>query len=174
MASIFKHRGAGWFTATSLCLAASSSACGKGPPAESPDTAREAEPSTGGPGAECIASANGKRDKRADEPIRIGLRHILVRHADAKRADGMLRTREQACLRPLEALRKLESSGDWDAVAAEYSDEKGAAARHGSLGDLTRDDVDPDFADAAFELDVDQLSYVVESESGFHVILRTN
>jgi len=169
------HPRAGRFAAGALCVAALGAACGKAPPADSPNEAAEgAEASEGGPGAQCIARANGKREKRADEPVRIGLRHILVRHADSKRADGEQRTREQACLRALEALQKLESSGDWDAVVAEYSDEKGAAARHGSLGDLTRDDLDPDFADAAFELDVDELSYVVESQSGFHVILRTN
>jgi len=175
MARTFKHRGAGWLAAGALCVAASGSACGKTLPADAPDPGNEgAEPGKGGPGAECIANANGKREKRADEPVRIGLRHVLVRHANAKRAEGVQRSREEACLRALEALEKLESSGDWDAVVAEYSDEKGAAARHGSLGDLTRDDLDPDFADAAFELDVDELSYVVESASGFHIILRTN
>ena len=155
-------------------LAAMSAACGsKTPAADSPDS-EGGEANAGGPGAECIANANGKREKHSDEPVRIGLRHILVRHVDSKRADGVTRTREQACLRALEALEKLQATSDWDAVVAEYSDEKGAAGRHGSIGDVTRDNLDADFADAAFELDVDELSYVVESASGFHIILRTN
>jgi hypothetical protein len=128
----------------------------------------------GGDAQACIERANGERESKADEPVRIGLSHVLVRHVDSKRAEGIKRSRGEACLRALEALKKLEASGEWAAVVAEYSDEKGAAGRKGSLGQLRRDDLDPAFADAAFELEVEQLSYVVETPAGFHVILRTD
>ena len=122
---------------------------------------------------ECLDHANGDHTRKPDEPVRIGLRHILVRHTDSTRADASVtRTRGSACLRALEALKALEAGTEWDEAVAKFSDEKGAATRHGSLGSLTRDDLDPKFADAAFELQPDQLSYVVESPAGFHVILR--
>jgi hypothetical protein len=124
---------------------------------------------------ECLDQANGEHPRKPDEPVRIGLRHILVRHADSTRADASVtRTRGEACLRAREALQALESGTEWDEAVARFSDEKGAATRHGSLGSLTRDDLDPAFADAAFELEPDQLSYVVESPAGFHVILRVD
>lgn len=170
-----RHRWGWGFASLATVAWVSASCAGTTPAADSPDDeASESEGSTSGPGAECIANANGKREKRPDEPVRIGLRHILVRHVGSKRPEGATRTREEACLRALEALKKLQATNDWDAVVSEYSDEKGAAGRHGSIGDVTRDNLDPDFADAAFELDVDELSYVVESASGFHIILRTN
>jgi len=123
--------------------------------------------------SQCLEQANGEHTRKPDEPVRIGLRHILVRHTGSTRADASVsRTRGAACLRALEALKALEAGTEWDEAVAKYSDEKGAATRHGSLGSLTRDDLDPAFADAAFELQPDQLSYVVESPAGFHVILR--
>lgn len=125
--------------------------------------------------SECLEQANGEHPRKPDEPVRIGLRHILVRHTDSTRADASVtRTRGEACLRAREALKAIEAGTEWDEAVARFSDEKGAAARHGSLGSLTRDDLDPAFADAAFELEPDQLSYVVESPAGFHVILRVD
>jgi len=154
---------------TSLVLALVAS-CGSSQPAPS-------EPKGDAPASDaesqCLEQANGDHARKPDEPIRIGLRHILVRHTESTRADASItRTRGAACLRALEALKALEAGTEWDDAVAKYSDEKGAATRHGSLGSLTRDDLDPKFAAAAFELEPDQLSYVVESPAGFHVILR--
>lgn len=135
----------------------------------------KADASASSPERECLDQANGEHPRKPDEPVRIGLRHILVRHTDSTRADASItRTRGAACLRAREALQALQAGTEWDEAVARFSDEKGAATRHGSLGSLTRDDLDPAFADAAFELEPDQLSYVVESPSGFHVILRVD
>jgi parvulin-like peptidyl-prolyl isomerase len=41
------------------------------------------------------------------------------------------------------------------------------------VGQLTREDLDPAFAAAAFELETDALRDVVETPFGFHVIRRT-
>lgn len=156
-----------------LCLSGALVAgCGASQP-----TAAEPKSDASGSSAEreCLEQANGEHARRPDEPVRIGLRHILVRHTESTRADASVtRTRGEACLRALDALKALEAGTEWDEAVERFSDEKGAATRHGSLGSLTRDDLDPAFADAAFELDPDQLSYVVESPSGFHVILRVD
>ncbi|EYF08615.1 Peptidyl-prolyl cis-trans isomerase PpiD [Chondromyces apiculatus DSM 436] len=125
------------------------------------------------PAARCLAAAEAARPRRADEPAKISVKHILVRHAGADRADGATRTREEACLRALEARDKVRGGADFDALVSEYSDEAGAASRAGSLGAIERADVLPPFADAAFELDRNQLSDVVETKYGFHLILRT-
>ncbi|AUX42725.1 peptidyl-prolyl cis-trans isomerase [Sorangium cellulosum] len=160
-----------------LLLTALAAACGAPPPeprtpAAAPgDGAADAAGATSA--AACLAAAGAKRQARADEPSRIGVKQILVRHAGAERADGATRTREQACLRAMEARDKIRGGADLDAVVAEYSEEAGAASRGGSLGTIERADVLPPFADAAFELDLHQLSDVVETRYGFHVIFRT-
>jgi len=126
------------------------------------------------PAEACLRAAGAKREKRPNEPSRIAVKHILVKHAFSKRAEGgVKRTREEACLRAAEARDKIRGGANFGAVVKEYSEEPGAASREGSIGQVERNDVLAPFADAAFELDINQVSDVVETEYGFHVILRT-
>jgi parvulin-like peptidyl-prolyl isomerase len=123
----------------------------------------------------CLKSANLKRERKPTEPAKITVRHVLVKYAGAKRAEPSVgRTREQACLRAAEAYQKLSAGTDFEKIVEAYSDEAGAATRGGSIGAIERRDVAPPFADAAFELDLNQASEVVESDFGFHIILRTD
>ena len=97
-----------------------------------------------------------------------------MKYAGAKKAPATVtRTREQACLRAEEARSKLEQGMSFADVVGAYSEEPGAATRAGSLGPIERSTVVPPFADAAFELKAGEASHVVETDFGFHVILRT-
>jgi hypothetical protein len=123
--------------------------------------------------ASCLASADARRPRSPSEPDRISVKHVLVRYDGAKNAPASItRTREQACLRAEEALTKLKDGASFGDVVAQYSDESGAATREGSIGAIERADVAAPFADAAFELKVKEVSEVVETPFGFHVILR--
>jgi hypothetical protein len=122
------------------------------------------------PGMQCIHDAEITRQVPAGAPERIDVAHILVRHAGVKEAGDVTRTREEACLRAVEAREKLFAGAEWDAVYAEYSDSKGAT--QGALFDVTEGSLDPQFAGAAFSLQVDELSHPVETKRGFHVIWR--
>jgi NIMA-interacting peptidyl-prolyl cis-trans isomerase 1 len=120
-----------------------------------------------------LTVADAVRPRRPAEPDRIRVKHVLVRYDGAKNAPATVtRTRGQACLRAEEALSKLKEGTSFAEVVALYSDESGAAAREGSIGTIERTDVAPAFADAAFELKVKEVSEVVETAFGFHLILR--
>jgi parvulin-like peptidyl-prolyl isomerase len=122
----------------------------------------------------CLALAGAKRARATDEPDKVTVKHVLVKYAGAKNADDKVqRPREAACLRALEARDKIREGADFAEVVKQYSDEAGAATREGSIGSVSRKDVAKPFADAAFELKASQLSDVVETEFGFHVIFRT-
>jgi NIMA-interacting peptidyl-prolyl cis-trans isomerase 1 len=122
----------------------------------------------------CLLTAAAKRARFSGEPAKITVKHILVKHKTAKNpAPGVTRSREEACLRAIEVRDKIRGGADFDALVKEYSEELGAVSRGGSIGSVERKDLAKPFADAAFELGVHQLSDVVESESGFHVIVRT-
>lgn len=156
-----------------LALSLSLTACGAAPspPSKSPGAASATAET---PAEACLRTASAKREKRADEPARISAKHVLVKYSGAKGAKGEIsRSREEACLRAIEARDKIRGGADFSKVVIEYSEEPGAASREGSVGSVERSDLVPPFADAAFELDMSQLSDVVESDYGFHVILRT-
>jgi len=122
------------------------------------------------PGLQCLHDADIVRHAPADAPERMDLAQIVVRHAGVKDAGAVTRTREQACLRAVEAREKLFGGREWEAVYAEYSDAKGATV--GAIYDVTQDSLDPQFAAAAFSLQVDELSHPVETKRGFHIIWR--
>lgn len=130
---------------------------------------------TGDSAAErCLAVAGAKRARRPDEPAKVTVQHVLVKYAGAKKAaPTVTRTREQACLRAEEARAKLEQGMSFADVVNAYSEEPGAATRAGSIGPIERSNVVQPFADAAFELKAGEASHVVETDFGFHVILRT-
>jgi hypothetical protein len=146
--------------------------CG-GAPSGGASSPASGTPGSSSAGQRCLAEADVKRERKPSEPDRINVKHVLVRYAGARAAEASVtRDREHACLRAAEALDKLKGGTAFEDVVATYSDESGPTHRGGRLGDIERGDVAAPFADAAFELKVGEVSEVVETPFGFHVILR--
>lgn len=123
--------------------------------------------------AEPVVSAAPAPSTPAKAPDSIAAQHVLIAYKGAKGADKKItRSKAEAKKRAEEVLAKAKSGTDFSSLVAEYSEDPGSKDRQGSLGKFTRDKMTKPFADAAFALGVDQISDVVETESGFHVIKR--
>lgn len=159
-----------------IALSSLTAACAGAPPKQDGgDGKQEARPSSDAetPAQKCLAIAGAVRDRKPNEPAKVGVRHVLVRYQGAKNApESITRSREDACLRAMEARDKMLGGADFDEIVKAYSEEAGAAERRGVLGVLERREMAPPFADAAMELSIGQMSDVVETEFGFHLILR--
>jgi parvulin-like peptidyl-prolyl isomerase len=132
------------------------------------DSAVEPETKRPEPGPERPA-----KQQEAEEEIRAS--HLLVAYKGAQRArPDVTRTKEEAKKRAEDAMKKAKAPGaDFAKIVGEYSDEPGAAQRGGDLRKFSRRRMVKPFSDAAFKLKVDEISEVVETGFGFHVIKRT-
>ncbi|MBX7243070.1 MAG: peptidylprolyl isomerase [Bacteroidia bacterium] len=75
-------------------------------------------------------------------------------------------------IQKLEELRKLivEQNADFGALAKKYSQEPGASKTGGDLGEFGRGMMVPEFEATVYSMRKDEISKVVETEFGFHLI----
>lgn len=158
--------GAACWLALSGC--ADLTAPGRGAP--NPEPAAAAEP------AAAVAQPTPQAAPPAPPPeAQIGTSHVLIMYKGSERAPASVtRTKEQARKLALEVLTKAKKGQDFAALAGQYSDEPGAKGRGGALPKfgLSSGFAQP-FKDAAFKLKPSEISEVVETSFGFHIIKRT-
>lgn len=140
------------------------------PPGDPPRVA-VAPTASGKEGAEAPGET---AEPMAGQPTEISARHLLVSYQGALRASpSVTRSKAEAQARATEALQRAKAGESFETLVKEYSDEPGAAERGGSLGRFGRGMMVPAFEKAAFKLDPGQVSDLVETQFGFHVIQRT-
>jgi peptidyl-prolyl cis-trans isomerase NIMA-interacting 1 len=106
-------------------------------------------------------------------PTSVAAQHILVAYRGAKNAPKTVtRTKAEARKRAEEVVARVHDGADFTELVKSYTDDPGSAERLGSVGKFTRDKMDKAFSDAAFALKLDEVSGVVETPFGFHVIKR--
>ncbi len=107
------------------------------------------------------------------EPSR-QLKHILIKPEAADAATGITEADWAAALATAAEVRtKLVATGDWTALAAEYSDDFATKDKGGDLGTVTKGQKVKEFEDAAFALELDDISQPIKTVYGYEIIQPT-
>ncbi len=98
-------------------------------------------------------------------PERVHVRHILLKTTEAsKEDDPKIEARAQGLL------KQLQGGADFAAIAKKDSQDEGSAPKGGDLSWIVRGQTVKAFEDAAFTLKPKQLSGVIKTEYGFHIL----
>jgi peptidyl-prolyl cis-trans isomerase D len=98
-------------------------------------------------------------------PARVHARHILLSTTN-KPKDEVPKIKAQA----EDLLKQIKAGGNFAELAKKYSQDPGSAQKGGDLGWVSRGQMVKNFEDTVFALKDNQISDVVTTEYGFHII----
>ena len=116
-----------------------------------------------------------KEKEEGDTPEEVQASHILISYKGADRADADISRSKEEAKAEAERIRKLivDDGKDFAEMAKTHSDGP-SSTKGGDLGKFKFEVMAKPFSEAAFALGIDEVSEVVETGFGFHVIKRTN
>ena len=99
-------------------------------------------------------------------------RHILIafKGSPAAQAGKKELTEEEAKAKAESIRKQLVAGADFAALAKKESDDVGSGARGGDLGAFGHGQMVPEFEKAAFETKVGEISPVIRTQYGFHIL----
>ena len=108
-------------------------------------------------------------DYRVPEQVKVS--HILIKTPLAG-ADGKIDSKgvEEAKKKAQDILNQLKAGAKFEDLAKKYSEDPGSGKQGGSLGWMGRGRTVPEFEKTAFSLPKGQLSGLVQSSYGYHII----
>jgi peptidyl-prolyl cis-trans isomerase D len=120
------------------------------------------------------ADLQGYYDQHRDQyrvPEQVKVSHILIKTPLAG-PDGKVDDKgvAEAQHRAEDLLKQLKGGAKFETLAGKYSEDPGSAKQGGSLGWIGRGQTVPEFEKTAFSLPKGQMSDLVKSSYGFHII----
>lgn len=107
-------------------------------------------------------------------PEEIGAQHILIAYKGSSATTPTELSKEDAKKKAEELLPKVKAEPDkFGEFADQNTDDASGKGKGGDLGTFKRETMTKPFSDAAFQLEVGEISDVIETEFGFHIIKRT-
>ena len=108
------------------------------------------------------------REKRR---FKLRARHILVNlQATNKGNEGNALPGETTLNKATKIREELLNGASFDSLARKYSDDPGSGAKGGDLGFFERRQMVKPFDEAVFKLKIDEISEIVETKFGYHII----
>ena len=116
-----------------------------------------------------------KEKEESDKPEEVQASHILISYKGADRADADISISKEEAKAEAERIRKLivDDGKDFAEMAKKHSDGP-SSTKGGDLGKFKFEVMAKPFSEAAFALGINEVSEVVETGFGYHVIKRTN
>lgn len=99
-------------------------------------------------------------------PEMVKVRHILIKAEKNKPENERKIARGKA----EELLKRIKAGGDFAKLALEFSDDPGSKAKGGELDFFPRGAMVPEFEKSAFSLKAGEVSNLVETQFGYHII----
>ena len=112
-------------------------------------------------------------DAQKGQYEQVKARHILIAFKGSPAAqEGKPELTEEQAKAKAEDLRKqiVEGKAKFEDVAAKESDDLGSGTRGGDLGEFNRGQMVPEFENAAFSAKVGEVTPVVRTQFGYHII----
>ena len=125
----------------------------------------------GGPGELQASNEKGTSAVAPSSGEQYNAAHILIAYEGASRAKATRRKEEAKALAEEVAEKAKAEGADFAALAREYSDGP-SGVEGGDLGNFSFGRMVPEFSQATTELEIGGISEPVETEFGYHVILR--
>jgi len=118
-----------------------------------------------------VIQITGRDKQTVEEKIEpeVSARHILVSYKGATKSTSE-RTKAEAKAKAEDLLKQIQGGTPLADLATSNSDDSGSAAKGGDLGSFKKGVMAPEFEEAAFALNKDGISEIVETEFGFHII----
>ena len=115
-----------------------------------------------------------KENKEVVLPDEIAASHVLISYKGADRADSKVTRNKQAAKKEAQRIRDLivNQGKDFAEMAKKHSNGP-SGPKGGDLGKFKFEVMAKAFSEAAFALEIDEVSEVIETGFGFHIIKRT-
>lgn len=107
---------------------------------------------------------NTMKDSLPEKPEMVKIRHILI----GIKAGGEAYQKAMRKMRDIKA--RLDQGESFEDLAKTYSEDTGTAAEGGDLGFIERGDIFEEFENAAFRLKDGEISPIIRTDVGLHII----
>jgi peptidyl-prolyl cis-trans isomerase SurA len=107
---------------------------------------------------------------RQPRKYKVRAKHILVKNAEASGNMVDALSGEKPLAKITRIYEEIKNGADFDSLAKEYSDDPGSGAKGGDLGLFERRQMVQPFDEAVFKLQVGEVSEIVKTRFGYHII----